>query len=126
MRPTQPVIDPMTVAEHRARHRMLHRFLDELVADFTDKSGGMPSKTSLMDFMKWSHEQTVSPTEKRSKPLKKSEKSVTVIYEGMGTCIAADLMMNGSRICSIGANNPEANELTDQIVKLATKHLESK
>jgi hypothetical protein len=126
MKTQQPVIQTLNQGEHRARHRMLHRFLDELVADFIDHTHGMPSKTNLMDFMKWSHEQTVSPTEKKALKKKPSERVVKVVYEGMGTCINADLVVDDKFICVIAAHSPDANEMTDQIVKLAKKHLEKK
>lgn len=51
----------MTRREHRDRHRMLHAFLDELVADFIDHTGKLPSQTTLMELMQWSHEQTLKP-----------------------------------------------------------------
>ena len=52
----------MDSEDHRARHEMLHRYLDELIADFISHTGSMPSKTTLMQFMVWSYGQTESPT----------------------------------------------------------------
>ena len=49
---------------HKARHEFLHRCLDELIADFIDHTGELPSKTSLLALMEWSHEQTQFPREK--------------------------------------------------------------
>jgi hypothetical protein len=48
---------------HAERHKKLHDSLDELVADFIAHTGKLPSETTLMDFIKWSHEQTLNPTE---------------------------------------------------------------
>lgn len=64
-----------TVEEHRARHQQLHEALDELIADYAFMKFGIPgrayctdsflSTTSVLDLMKWSHEQTISPTDRR-------------------------------------------------------------
>lgn len=55
----------MTTKEHQARHVALHKSLDELLADYIRH---LPIGTSaldktIFDFMKWSHEQTINPTE---------------------------------------------------------------
>lgn len=47
---------------HRRRHEQLHHHLDELVADYITHTEGLPSRTSLLEFMAWSHRQTVKPT----------------------------------------------------------------
>ena len=44
--------------EHKERHLVLHKELDELVADFIQETSNLPSKTLLIDFMTWSFEQT--------------------------------------------------------------------
>ncbi len=54
----------MTHDEHRERHKMLHKYLDELVADWITHADSLPSKNSVMDLMDWSYEQTLNPTEK--------------------------------------------------------------
>jgi len=54
--------DKMNRDEHIKRHKELHERLDELVADFITHTQGLPSKTSLMDLMEWSFEQTKNPT----------------------------------------------------------------
>lgn len=54
----------MSQEEHKKAHEELHRKLDELVADFIDQTGALPSKTTLLDFMERSYGQTISPTEK--------------------------------------------------------------
>jgi len=43
---------------HRARHMLLHKCLDELIADYIDCTGELPSKTTLGDLMVWSYKQT--------------------------------------------------------------------
>lgn len=55
----------MTVEEHRERHVLLHRMLDELVADFIGQSGKRPSETTVLELIFWSSEQMVNPTEKK-------------------------------------------------------------
>ena len=49
--------------EHIQRHKELHQSLDELVADFITHTGKTPSRSTVMDLMKWSYEQTISPDE---------------------------------------------------------------
>jgi hypothetical protein len=54
----------MTKEEHRQRHIELHRYLDELLADYLmHNSGSLPSTTTIMDLMRWSYLQTQDPTE---------------------------------------------------------------
>jgi len=53
----------MTSEEHKERHVILHQMLDELVADFIRHTEKRPSKTSLFEFMQWSNQQTINPTE---------------------------------------------------------------
>jgi hypothetical protein len=55
----------MTKEEHRKRHIKLHHCLDELIADFIWQTEGLPSNTTLMQLMKWSHNQTINPTTKK-------------------------------------------------------------
>ena len=43
-------------------HKELHRNLDLLVACFIENTENLPSKTTVMDLMKWSHEQTTNPS----------------------------------------------------------------
>lgn len=45
--------------EHKERHKVLHKMLDELIADFIADTRKMPSQTTIMELMKWSHEQTL-------------------------------------------------------------------
>ena len=52
----------MNKEEHQARHVKLHESFDELLADFIGHTDGLPSTTTLMEFMTWSHEQTIHPT----------------------------------------------------------------
>lgn len=54
----------MTHDEHRARHVLLHEQFDELCADYlTHNRGSLPSKTTMAEMIRWSHEQTIDPTE---------------------------------------------------------------
>ena len=48
---------------HKEMHEELHNYFDMLVADFITHTGNLPSKTTVMELMKWSHEQTLDPTE---------------------------------------------------------------
>lgn len=52
----------MTPEVHSERHAELHRCFDELLADFLACTGKLPSKTMILDLMKWSHEQIENPT----------------------------------------------------------------
>ena len=53
----------MNKKEHIARHIMLHKKFDELLADFIRHTDKLPSKTNLMEFLEWSHQQTIDPDE---------------------------------------------------------------
>lgn len=44
--------------EHKIRHKILHKNLDELIADFIQNTNKLPSKTTLTELMEWSFEQT--------------------------------------------------------------------
>lgn len=52
----------LTKSEHIKRHVHLHTTLDELVADFIEHTEKLPSKTTIMELMNWSHGQTKEPT----------------------------------------------------------------
>ena len=52
----------MTPEEHKQRHIELHTALDELIADFITHTNKLPSKSSIMELMEWSHQQTLEPT----------------------------------------------------------------
>jgi len=56
----------ITIEEHIKRHKELHRALDELVADMITCTEKSLSTTSVMDLIRWSHEQTIHPQEKGS------------------------------------------------------------
>lgn len=53
----------MTRDEHIERHKLLHRQLDELIADFICHTTGLPSMCTIRDLMHWSFLQTKNPTE---------------------------------------------------------------
>jgi hypothetical protein len=54
----------VTKDEHRERHLLLHAALDELMADFlTQNRPKLPSNTTVMELMVWSHAQTIEPVE---------------------------------------------------------------
>ena len=48
----------MNTKEHILRHKLLHRKLDELIADFILHTNKLPSQTKLTELMSWSFEQT--------------------------------------------------------------------
>ncbi len=54
----------MNTEDHRRIHERLHKALDELVADWIDHTGLMPSEATVRDLMLWSYEQTQEPAEK--------------------------------------------------------------
>ena len=56
--------EKMSEQEHKERHVELHKKLDELLADFIEQTEKTPSHTTVMEFLRWSYEQTQSPTEK--------------------------------------------------------------
>lgn len=47
--------------KHRKRHIVLHVSLDELVADWIENTKGLPSKSTILELMEWSHKQTIKP-----------------------------------------------------------------
>lgn len=51
----------MKVKDHKERHKMLHGYLDELVADFITHTRGFPSKTTVLELMDWSAKQVDNP-----------------------------------------------------------------
>ena len=56
----------MEKEEHIKHHERLHTDLDELSADFIRHTNCLPSKTTLLELMKWSNEQTKNPTEEET------------------------------------------------------------
>jgi len=52
----------MTKEEHKKIHIYLHHNLDLLVADYMLHAGLFLSKSSIMDLIYWSYEQTIDPT----------------------------------------------------------------
>ena len=60
--------------EHRRRHVELHHHLDELVGDYlTWNRNKVPSNTTVMELIVWSHQQTLEPSEGDPPPLKLSD-----------------------------------------------------
>jgi len=53
----------LTSEEHKKRHQELHKYFDELFADFIFHTEQLPSKTTVMEFMQWSDKQCRNPTE---------------------------------------------------------------
>ena len=64
----------MTRRQHIKRHKELHKYLDELAADFFTHTNNLPSSSSIMDLMKWSYSQTNDPTEEKSVKVKRNKK----------------------------------------------------
>jgi len=48
----------LTKVQHKKRHIKLHKCLDELMADYIDETGKLPSNTTVMELMNWSFLQT--------------------------------------------------------------------
>ena len=46
----------------KERHEELHRALDELLACYLTETKALISNTTLMTFLKWSHQMTENPT----------------------------------------------------------------
>jgi len=55
----------MNEKEHKQRHVELHKALDELLADFISHTTFLPSKTTIFELMRWSHQQTIKPTKEQ-------------------------------------------------------------
>lgn len=53
----------MNKEEHRQCHVVLHKALDELVADFINHTDGRPSTTPVLELMRWAYRQTIEPQE---------------------------------------------------------------
>lgn len=51
----------LKIRKHIRCHVRLHRALDNLVADWIGKTGRLPSKSSVLRLMEWSHKQTRDP-----------------------------------------------------------------
>ena len=66
----EAMTEPITPENHRARHELLHHYLDELLADyFSDQlvfgSEHMKSLNNrIEELMTWAYEQTIKPTER--------------------------------------------------------------
>jgi len=55
----------VTKGEHAERHKMLHKNLDELVADWINEAKGTPSEATILELMEWSNEQTKVKEDKK-------------------------------------------------------------
>ena len=53
----------MNKEEHIAKHIELHDSLDQLLADFIRHTKKLLGRTTLLEFLGWSHEQISNPTE---------------------------------------------------------------
>lgn len=47
--------------EHKKRHQLLHKHLDELAADFVMINNKNFSKSSILQLIEWSYKQTQNP-----------------------------------------------------------------
>lgn len=57
--------DEMTEQEHAERHKVLHRCLDELIADWIGSGPRRyPTKCTIYELMKWSNGQTKKPDDR--------------------------------------------------------------
>ena len=64
----------MTLQEHIEAHKALHKSLDILVADFIQCTNNMPSTSTVLELLEWSHKQTIHPTNANTKePHKEGE-----------------------------------------------------
>ena len=48
-------------------HKMLHKNLDMLAADWIDETGGRPSEGTILDLMEWSHKQITEPADRHGR-----------------------------------------------------------
>lgn len=58
----------MNATRHIAQHIEMHQVLDRLVADFIDKTGKLPSQTSISELLLWSQRQTTQPDTRSLSP----------------------------------------------------------
>lgn len=61
-RPLFIATEALPKEEHRRRHVELHKAFDELVADWIAHTGKLPSKSSVLELMDWSAQQTKDPS----------------------------------------------------------------
>lgn len=54
----------MTPEEHKKQHQLLHKMLDELLADWITNGKKSPLKATILELITWSNEQTENPTQK--------------------------------------------------------------
>jgi len=59
----------MNKKEHIERHKLLHKNLDELIADYVSMTRKLLSESTIFELMEWSHEQTKNPTTERAPPI---------------------------------------------------------
>ena len=48
---------------------------------------------------------------------------VDVDYEGMGTCISADIKIAGIKVGNISSSSPESNDIVSEIIEIVRQHL---
>lgn len=53
----------MNPIEHKQKHILMHRYLDELLADFIAHSKETPLGKPIRDLLNWSYKQTQNPDE---------------------------------------------------------------
>ena len=53
----------LNLEEHKARHDVLHKCLDELIADYITHTDKRPSSSTIFEIMIWSASQVEAPTE---------------------------------------------------------------
>ena len=53
----------MTKEEHIEKHKLLHKYLDELLGDFILCNRDKHIESPIYDLLKWAYEQTLNPTE---------------------------------------------------------------
>ncbi len=56
-----PMANKPSKKQHLARHKELHEYLDELVADWITITKKLPSQATIMELMEWSSTQTTNP-----------------------------------------------------------------
>ena len=58
----------MTPEEHKARHKILHQHLDELLADYISHHPQQTqfTKMPVLQLIQWSKEQSENPTEEQN------------------------------------------------------------
>ena len=52
----------LNLSDHKRRHKLLHKHLDELLADWITHTHKLPSNATVLELLIWANEQCTNPT----------------------------------------------------------------